>query len=40
VNRRRSEFTRLLVSAGLGDVDVQTVAFTHRSASSDDSGTG
>jgi SAM-dependent methyltransferase len=30
------EFARLLASAGLGDVDVQTVAFTHRSASSDE----
>lgn len=31
-----SEFARLLASAGLGDVDVQTVAFTYRSASSDE----
>jgi SAM-dependent methyltransferase len=30
------EFARLLAGAGLGDVDVQTVAFTHRSASSDE----
>jgi Ser/Thr protein kinase RdoA (MazF antagonist) len=30
------EFARLLAGAGLGDIDVQTVAFTHRSASSDE----
>jgi hypothetical protein len=30
------EFARLLAGAGLVDVDVQTVAFTHRSASSDE----
>jgi SAM-dependent methyltransferase len=30
------EFARLLAGAGLGDVDVQTVSFTHRSASSDE----
>jgi SAM-dependent methyltransferase len=31
-----AEFARLLGDAGLGDVDVQTVAFTHRFASGDE----
>jgi ubiquinone/menaquinone biosynthesis C-methylase UbiE len=30
------EFARLLASAGFGDVDIQTVAFIHSSASSDE----
>jgi hypothetical protein len=30
------EFARLLAGADLGDIDIQTVAFTHRSASSDE----
>lgn len=34
------EFTRLLVGAGLGEIDVQTVAFTHQVASSDELWSG